>query len=142
MESVPSCVDVLDANGSEPAGEQVDIRAGEERLGTIAVLGDEPINAFHRNALEQGATIMALEMGKERAAWEAEWRLRGELLEEILQQQGNPSEGLQLRAARFGVDLEARWNLAVIEPAAGTSADLEPIVRTALHRGPGDGRVL
>jgi sugar diacid utilization regulator/putative methionine-R-sulfoxide reductase with GAF domain len=142
MESVPSCVDVLEADGGEPAGEQVEIRAGEERLGTIEVLGEEPVNAFHRNALEQGATIMALEIVKERAAWEAEWRLRGELLEEILQQQGDPSEGLQLRAARFGVDLEARWNLAVIEPAAGTTADLEPIVRTALHRGTGDGRVL
>lgn len=151
MESVPSCVDVLDpgegdglrtADGGELAREQVEIRAGEERLGTIEVLGDAPVNAFHRNALEQGATIMALEIVKERAAWEAEWRLRGELLEEILQQQGDPSEGLQLRADRFGVDLDARWNLAVIEPAAGTTADLEPIVRTALHRGTGDGRVL
>ena len=142
MESAPSCVDVLDADGGEPAGEQVEIRAGEERLGTIAVLGEELVNAFHRNALEQGATIMALEIIKERAAWEAEWRLRGELLEEILQQRGDPSEGLQLRAGRFGVDLDARWNLAVIEPAAGTNADLEPIVRTALHRGTGDGRVL
>jgi sugar diacid utilization regulator/putative methionine-R-sulfoxide reductase with GAF domain len=142
MESVPSCVDVLDGDGGEPTGEQVGIRAGEERLGTIEVLGEEPVNAFHRNALEQGATIMALEMVKERAAWEAEWRLRGELLEEILQQQGDPSEGLQLRAARFGVDLDARWTLAVIEPAVGTTADLEPIVRTALQHGRGDGRVL
>lgn len=140
--SAPSCVDAVDAGGGEPAFEQVAIHAGEERLGTIAVLGEEPVSAFHRNALEQGATIMALEMVRERAAWEAEWRLRGELLEEILQQQGDPSEGLQLRAARFGVDLEALWSLAVIEPAAGTSADLEPIVRTALHRGTGDGRVL
>jgi sugar diacid utilization regulator len=142
VESMPSCIDALEAGSGEPASEQVEIRAGEERLGTIAVLGEEPVNAFHRNALEQGATIMALDMVKERAAWEAEWRLRGELLEEILQQQGDPSEGLQLRAARFGVDLDALWTLAVIEPAAGTNADLERLVRTALHRGPGDGRVL
>jgi sugar diacid utilization regulator/putative methionine-R-sulfoxide reductase with GAF domain len=142
MDPAPDRVDAPERVSGGSAGKQVEIRAGEERLGTIEVLGEEPVNAFHRNALEQGATIMALEMIKERAAWEAEWRLRGELLEEILAQQGDPSEGLQLRAARFGVDLDARWNLAVIEPTAGTTADLEPIVRTALHRGTDEGRVL
>jgi GAF domain-containing protein/sugar diacid utilization regulator len=141
-QDVPACADPLEAAACDPAGDLVEILAGEERLGTIEVLGAEPVSAFHRNALEQGATIMALEIVKERAAWEAEWRLRGELLEEILQQHGEPTEGLQLRAARFGVDLDARWSLAVIEPAVGTTADLEPIIRTALHRGTGDGRVL
>lgn len=134
----PACIDAPEHDGDG----WVAIRAGEEWLGTLGVLGDAPLRDFDRNALEQGATIMALEIVKERAAWEAEWRLRGELLEEILQQQGGPSEGLQLRAARFGVDLEARWSLAVLEPASGTTADLEPIVRTALHRGTGDGRAL
>lgn len=137
-EAIPACIDAPEHDGDG----WVAIRAGEEWLGTLGVLGDGPLRDFDRNALEQGATIMALEIVRQRAAWEAEWRLRGELLEEILQQQGEPSEGLQLRAARFGVDLEARWNLAVLEPAAGTTADLEPIVRTALHRGTGDGRVL
>ena len=136
--ATPACIDAPEHDGDG----WVAIRAGEELLGTLGVLGDAPLRDFDRNALEQGATIMALEIVKERAALEAEWRLRGELLEEILQQQGQPSEGLQVRAARFGVDLEARWSLAVLEPAAGTTADLEPIVRTALHRGTGDGRVL
>ena len=125
MESVPSCVDVLDADGGEPASEQVEIRAGEERLGTIEVLGEEPVNAFHRNALEQGATIMALEMVKERAAWEAEWLTawgvaRGDPATAGRSERGAGSRGRR----RLGVDLEARWNLAVIEPAAGTTADL------------------
>ncbi|HEX4008841.1 MAG TPA: helix-turn-helix domain-containing protein [Solirubrobacteraceae bacterium] len=132
----------VDACAGDMFGGGVAIRAGEERLGTIGVLGDAPLSDFDRNALEQGATIMALEIVKERVAWEAEWRLRGELLEEILQERGEPGEGLQLRAAQFGVDLDACWTLAVLEPAAGATADLEPIVRTALHRGTGDGRVL
>jgi sugar diacid utilization regulator/putative methionine-R-sulfoxide reductase with GAF domain len=136
--ATPTCIDAPDHDGDG----WVAIRAGEEWLGTLGAVGDAPLGDFDRNALEQGATIMALEIVKERAAWEAEWRLRGELLEEILQTQGEPSEGLQLRASRFGVDLEARWSLAVLEPAAGTTADLEPIVRTTLHRGTGDGRVL
>ena len=138
----PVCVP---APGAGDPGTQcglVQIRAGEERLGTIGVLDAAPLSDFDRNALEQGATIMALEIVKERAAWEAEWRLRGELLEEILQERGEPSEGLQLRAGRFGVDLGARWSLAVLEPAPESTGDLEPIVRTALHHGTGDGHVL
>lgn len=85
---------------------------------------------------------MALGIVKERAAWEAEWRLRGELLDEILSERGDPGEGLQVRAARFGVNLEARWSLAVLEPRPGASADLLPIVRTAIGARGGDGHVL
>src|SRR6185437_9722797 len=85
--ATPACIDAPDHDGDD----WVAIRAGEEWLGTLGVLGDAPLDDFDRNALEQGATIMALEIVKERAAWEAEWRLRGELLEEILQTQGEPS---------------------------------------------------
>jgi sugar diacid utilization regulator len=138
----PACSEPALPADADATGDQVQIRAGEEQLGTIAVLGAEPLSDFDRNALEQGATIMALEIVKERAAWEAEWRLRGELLEEILQERGEPSEGLQLRAERFGIDLEARWSIAVIEPSPTTTADLLPIVRTALGRGTWDCRVL
>lgn len=141
-DAASACGDVAEPPGEGCTGDQVEIRAGEERLGTIEVLGAEPLSDFDRNALEQGATIMALEIVKERAAWEAEWRVRGELLEEILQERSGPSEGLQLRADRFGVDLEARWSLAVLEPAPATTADLLPIVRTAFSRGTWDGRVL
>jgi len=140
----PACIEPtapIDSPQCVPS-DQVEIRAGEELLGAIAALGAEPLSDFERNALEQGATIMALEIVKQRAAWEAEWRLRGELLEEILQDCGHPSEGLQVRAGRFGVDLDTRWSLAVLEPASATTADLLPIVRTAFGRGTGDGRVL
>jgi DNA-binding PucR family transcriptional regulator len=138
----PACIDPSEPAREGCTGDQVEIRAGQEWLGTIAVLGAEPLSDFDRNALEQGATIMALEIVKERAAWEAEWRLRGELLEEILQERGNPSEGLQLRAERFGVDLDARWSLAVLEPSVATTVDLLRIVRTAFGQSTWDGRVL
>jgi sugar diacid utilization regulator/putative methionine-R-sulfoxide reductase with GAF domain len=141
-DATPACGDASEVPLAGRTGDQVEIRAGEERLGAIGVLGAEPLSDFDRNALEQGATIMALEIVKERAAWEAEWRLRGELLEEILQERGTPSEGLQLRAERFGVDLDARWSLAVLEPSPATTVDLLPIVRTAFGRGTGDGHVL
>jgi sugar diacid utilization regulator len=123
-------------------GEHVPIRAGDEQLGTITALGEAQMSDFERNALEQGATILALEIVKERAAWEAEWRLRGELLEEILQARGQRTEGLLVRAERYGVDLDDRWSLAVLEPKDAESAELFAIARTTFSRGLGEGSVL
>jgi sugar diacid utilization regulator/putative methionine-R-sulfoxide reductase with GAF domain len=141
LESVehPTCVD---PSVIEECVGQVPVRAGEEQLGTIGVLGDTPLSDFDRNALEQGATIMALELIKERAAWEVEWRLRGELLEEILQQRGEPSEGLQVRAAQFGINLSSSWTLAVLEPAGDATTDIEPVVRVALMSRTRSGEAL
>jgi sugar diacid utilization regulator/putative methionine-R-sulfoxide reductase with GAF domain len=135
----PTCVDPSDV---EECVGQVPVRAGEERLGTIGVVGDTPLSGFDRNALEQGATIIALELMKERAEWEVEWRLRGELLEEILQQRGEPSEGLRVRAARFGINLSSSWTLAVLEPVADATTDIEPVVRVALMSRTRDGQAL
>jgi sugar diacid utilization regulator/putative methionine-R-sulfoxide reductase with GAF domain len=119
------------------------IVAGEEKLGTISVPAAGELTALQRNALQQATTVMALEMMKERAALEAEWRLRGELLEEILQADGKWSEGLVVRSERFGVDLEAERCLAVIEPLAPRDVrDLEFVVRVAFHRDLGDGSAL
>jgi sugar diacid utilization regulator len=123
--------------------ESFSIVAGEEQLGAISVPDSEELTALQHNALQQAATVMALEMMKERAALEAEWRLRGELLEEILQANGNWSEGLVVRSERFGVDLEAERCLAVIEPLASRDVrDLEFVVRVAFHRDLGDGSAL
>ena len=61
------------------------IRAGDELLGVLAAdaLPTEHPNR-HRRALEHGATVLALELAKERAAAEVERRLRGDLVEELL----------------------------------------------------------
>jgi sugar diacid utilization regulator len=127
-----------------PAAERsFHIVAGDERLGMICVPGEGEISDLQRNALQQAATVMALEMMKERAALEAEWRLRGELLEEILQADGAWSDGLVLRSERFGVDLEAERCLAVIEPLEPRDVrELEFVVRVAFHRELADGTAL
>lgn len=142
--------------GEEPAEVSIDhdvcpgvdersvrIIAGEEQLGHITVLGEQNLTDLETNALEQAATVIALEMMKDRAALEAEWRLRGELLEEILQADGAWTEGLLLRSERFGVDLAAERCLAVVEPLDPRAArDLEFVVRVTLSRILGDGTAL
>jgi GAF domain-containing protein len=139
----PFELSIDDADLALAAERSFPIVAGEEQLGTICVPGGGEITDLQRNALQQAATVMALEMMKERSALEAEWRLRGELLEEILQADGAWSEGLMLRSERFGVDLEAERCLAVIEPLKPRDVrDLEFVVRVAFHRDLGDGTAL
>lgn len=122
---------------------EMPIVAGDAPLGTIRVSGRPPLTDLELNSLRQGATVLALEMVKERAALEAEWRLRGELLEEILQADGAWSDGLVLRSQRFGVDLDEPRCLAVIEPVTPHDAhDLQFIVRATFSRDLGDGTAL
>jgi DNA-binding PucR family transcriptional regulator len=121
----------------------VPIVAGTEQLGAIRAAGEGELTGFQRTALQQAATVMALEIMKERAALEAEWRLRGELLEEILQAGGEWSDGLLVRAEHFGIDLDQQRCLAVIELLEPyEKRDLQLLVRTSFHRDLGDGTAL
>jgi DNA-binding PucR family transcriptional regulator len=111
------------------------IAAGSDRLGTVHAQGAEPMSDLEQMALRQGATVIALEILRERAALEAEWRLRGDLLEEIIQADGEWSEGLQVRAGQLGIDLDRPRALAVLEPiGAYEPHDLELLLRVVLHR--------
>lgn len=136
------------ADVCEPAGERDDdytvaIIAGDEQLGLLHATGDDPLTDLQHNALQQAATVMALELLKERSALEAEWRLQGELLDEIVQADGDWTEGLLLRCQRFGVDLELQRCLAVVEPLdAQLAGDLQHVIRTHFHRALGEGTAL
>lgn len=120
-----------DADASNVAS----ITAGSDRLGNVHALGAEPLSDLEQMALRQGATIIALEILRERAALEAEWRLRGDLLEEIIQADGRWTEGLQVRAGQLGIDLDQARALAVLEPIGSYEPhDLEILLRVVLHR--------
>ena len=60
------------------------LRAGDEVLGSLAVAGPDGGDPVRRRAVEHGATVLALELSRERAAAEAERHLRGDLVEELL----------------------------------------------------------
>ncbi|MBS1678306.1 MAG: GAF domain-containing protein [Actinobacteria bacterium] len=127
---------------AEPPGPEVDdddlavpITAGSELLGTINVAGEAAVTDLQRTALRQAATVMALEIMRERASLEAEWRLRGELLEEILSAEGERPEGLSLRAEQAGIDLAEPRCLALIEPTEPCEPrDLQILLRVSLNR--------
>ncbi|MBB4662866.1 helix-turn-helix domain-containing protein [Conexibacter arvalis] len=129
----------LDDDGPAPAQEAVGVIADEARLGTIHAAGDEPLSALQRSALEHGATVIALELVKQRAALEVEWRLQGELLEEILRSGATPGESLVARAAHFGIELERPRRVAVLEPVGDVEEGrLLQLTRLALAAGGGE----
>jgi sugar diacid utilization regulator len=62
------------------------IAAGESVLGYIVIGADRhDINIQQQITIEQAATVMALEMMKKKVAYETEKRVKGDLLQEILQ---------------------------------------------------------
>jgi DNA-binding PucR family transcriptional regulator len=87
----------------------VPIQAGNEKLGFICTgrLSNDAGVDFANVAIEQAATIIALEMIKEQSIFEVERRLRGELLEEILA--GTNDEHIISRASLVGYDSTCRY---------------------------------
>ncbi|MBO0709257.1 MAG: helix-turn-helix domain-containing protein, partial [Candidatus Dormibacteraeota bacterium] len=96
------------------------VRAGEDVLGVLAVeVPERPEDQEgRRRALEHGATVLALELSKERAAAEVERRLRGDLIEEVLAGglDADEAERLARQAERLGHRLPNRAWVLVIEP--------------------------
>ena len=75
-------------------------------VGYLSALGNEPeLGEIIRLAVARGAAACALEMAKERAVVEAETRLRGDFVEELLNS-SFPSDDVALNRARhLGYDL-------------------------------------
>lgn len=89
----------------------------------IADVADGEVPAGRHRALEHGATILALEMSKERATAEIERRLRGDLVEELLTANLEPDEAERLarQAERLGHRLPPAAWVVVVELDAEAS---------------------
>jgi sugar diacid utilization regulator/putative methionine-R-sulfoxide reductase with GAF domain len=95
------------------------VRAGEELVAVLAVEGTvATAGGSKRRALEHGATVVALELLKERAAAEVERRLRGDLLEGLLTPGQSPEDiaRLAVRSERLGYRIPDQAWVLVLEP--------------------------
>ncbi len=94
------------------------VRAGPELVAVLAMEGELGPSPSRRRALEQGATVVALELLKERAAAEVERRLRGDLIDGLLAAGQEPDEALRLaqRAERLGFRIPAAAWPILVEP--------------------------
>jgi len=93
------------ASGDSPAACAAPIVAGNELLGVLAFVRDR-LDASDVRSLERAALVTAVMLLSERTVAEAEHRLRGEILEDLLGSPHRDPEGLRRRATLVGLALD------------------------------------
>lgn len=82
------------------------VTVGSELLGGLVLHRDDELSGSDQRILERAALVTALLLLIRRTAGEAENRVRGELLEELLSSAVRDPDGLRERARRLGADLD------------------------------------
>lgn len=103
----------------------VPILAGTNALGFVAILEDEPLSKLDCIALEHAATVIALEMLKQKAAFETELRLRRGFFEELFAGNYESEDVAIWRAKQLGLDLVRTYRLMTIDIIPGEAEDLK-----------------
>ncbi|MFJ7071607.1 helix-turn-helix domain-containing protein [Streptomyces sp. NPDC098781] len=81
--------------------------AGGELLGALVLRGHPGLDPVDQRTLERAATVTSLLLLARRSAAEAEQRVRGELLDDLLDARDRDPRLLRERAARLHADLDA-----------------------------------
>ncbi|MGH3947952.1 MAG: helix-turn-helix domain-containing protein [Pseudonocardiaceae bacterium] len=81
--------------------------AGSDHLGTLVLRRYDDLGRADRRIFERGALVTALLLLFQRSVVEAEDRVRGELLDDLLADPARDPDALRERAARQGANLEA-----------------------------------
>ncbi|MEV4508666.1 helix-turn-helix domain-containing protein [Dactylosporangium sp. NPDC049525] len=81
--------------------------AGAENLGALVLRPDRPLVDADQRILERAAVVTALLQLFRRTVADAEGRVRGELLDDVITRPVRDAESLRTRAKRLGVDLDA-----------------------------------
>ncbi|MDB1088005.1 GAF domain-containing protein [Streptomyces sp. ACA25] len=82
------------------------VAAGGELLGALLLHGLPELDPVDQRTLERAAMVTSLLLLARRSAGEAEQRVRGELLDDLLDAPGRDPRLLRERAARLGADLD------------------------------------
>ncbi len=90
--------------------------AGTEHLGTVVLRAGPDLPESDRLILEWATTVTALLLLLRRSVAEAEQRVRGELLSDLLSQRHHDASALRDRAQRLGADLD-RQHVVVVADA-------------------------
>jgi sugar diacid utilization regulator/GAF domain-containing protein len=91
------------------------VRIGEELLGYVTVPeGTAASRDLDLRAVEHAATVLALEIVKERVARETEERLRSDFALDLLQRRYESEERIVERARYYGLDLRAEHRVLTV----------------------------
>jgi len=100
------------------------VTAGPEHLGTLLLHSDHELNESDQRTFERAALVTALLLLLRRSVAETENRVKGELLDDLLDEPLRDVANLGERARRVGADLEARHTLVVARSASGDRSRL------------------
>ncbi|MCU1668751.1 MAG: transcriptional regulator, CdaR [Blastococcus sp.] len=102
----------------------------DEVLGVVALIDPERrADPHHVFALEHAAVVLAIELAHQRDLAEAELRLRGDLVADLLA--GTGTESAHSRAAALGHDLRGPHQILVVRWQGAHDADVVPAVERA-----------
>ncbi|MEU6375634.1 GAF domain-containing protein [Streptomyces sp. NPDC046909] len=109
------------------------VAAGGELLGALVLHGHPGLDPVDQRTLERAAMVTSLLLLARRSAAEAEQRVRGELLDDLLDARDRDPRLLRERASRLHADLDATHVvLAARLDAAAADADQEADARRRL----------
>ncbi|POX43906.1 GAF domain-containing protein [Streptomyces sp. Ru72] len=109
------------------------VTAGGELLGALVLRGHPGLDPVDQRTLERAAMVTSLLLLARRSAVEAEQRVRGELLDDLLDARDRDPRVLRERAARLHADLDATHVvLAARLDGAAADADQEAAARRRL----------
>lgn len=103
---------------------------GPVYYGCISVLSSSLKDEQGESALISAGTISLLEIMKQQAVWEAEERIRGDFLDDLLEGSWACPDDIQNRGRRLGYDLEQPFTVWVIglESTEGSSEEDNEII--------------
>ncbi|MGB9920985.1 MAG: PucR family transcriptional regulator [Moorellales bacterium] len=94
--------------------------AGQELLGHLHVLLEgRLLGAFEQMVLESAATVLGLELAKQRIARETELRLRADFLKRLLNGVELPVHYVEAEARRLGLRLDPGYRVLLLKPIGG-----------------------
>ncbi|WP_234352796.1 helix-turn-helix domain-containing protein [Streptomyces sp. NRRL B-1140] len=109
------------------------VAAGGELLGALVLRGHPGLDPVDQRTLERAAMVTSLLLLARRSAAEAEQRVRGELLDDLLDARDRDPRLLRERAARLHADLDAvHVVLAARLEGDAADADQEALARRRL----------
>jgi GAF domain-containing protein/sugar diacid utilization regulator len=100
------------------------VTAGSERLGTLLLHSDHTLNEYDQRTFERAALVTALLLLLRRSVAETESRIKGELLDDLLNEPLRDIDNLRERARRVGADLDLRHTVVVARSASGDRSRL------------------
>ncbi|GHG50118.1 helix-turn-helix domain-containing protein [Streptomyces griseocarneus] len=112
------------------------VSAGDEPLGAIRLHERPGLDPVDRRALERAAMVTSLLQLARRSAGEAEQRVRGELLDDLLDAPDRAPRLLRKRAARLRADLDAPHVVLaarIADDAADAPGDRQRLWAAASH---------